>query len=184
MKLSIKHSLKGLSRRLDQQRKEMPKVITTALNRTAGNAAVAVRRGISQATGIAVGKIKPRMALKKATRSRQIAILTAFAHTPNLVRFASAAAIGASLKRKGKGLKAKAWAKRARVFPGTFVANRGRTVFVRRGKGRLPITNVYGPSIPRSMGSKRVLRHVQEIIVRRWRINFAHEFKRKFERKR
>ena len=181
LNISVKHDMKRLAKTLDRtQRKQMPKVMTQALNKTVAKVNTEVRKDISKATGIAQNKISPHLDVRKATWNRLIASVSTSKRTFNLIRFASAAAI--KNYRKGSGLKAKAWAKKARAFPGVFVGNKGRTAFVRSGSGR-KIKAAYGPSIPRAMVSDTVAKHMRKTIKERFPINFAQAVKRFFPRK-
>ena len=179
--VSVKHDMKRLAKELDRtQRKQIPKVMTQALNKTADNVFTAVKKDISVSTGIAQGKIKPHLDRRKATWNRLTASISSSKRTFNLIRFATSAAI--ANYRKGSGLKAKAWTAKARVFPGVFVGNKGRTAFVRSGSGR-KIKAAYGPSIPRAMVSDTVAKHTRKTIKERFPINFASAVKRFFPRK-
>lgn len=184
LNISVKHDMKRLAKTLDKkQRKDLPKVIVSALNKTVANVKVAVAKDITASTGIAAAKVKPHLDVRKATRAQRIATITASKRTFNLIRFATPAAIQRSLQHRGTGLKAKAWSKKAKEFPGVFVGNQGRTAFVRTGAGR-KIRAAHGPSIPRAMVSAKVAKHTRALIPKRFRINFEHAFKRKFERRR
>ena len=178
--VSVKHTLKNLPKKLNRmQRRDLPKVVVSALNKTVGNVKVAVAKDITKSTGIVAGKVKPHLIVVKASIRKPTASITSSKRTFNLIRFASPIAI--RNYRKDGGLKAKAWGKKVRVFPGTFVGNKGRTAFIRTGEGR-GIRPAHGPSIPRAMVSDSVARNTRLVTARRWRINFAHAFKRKFER--
>ena len=180
MQVSVKHTLKNLPKKLNRmQKRDLPKVIVSALNKTVGNVKVAVAKDITASTGIAAAKVKPHLIVTKASITKHTASITSAKRTFNLIRFASPIAI--RNYRKDGGLKAKAWDKKARVFPGTFVGNKGRTAFIRTGEGR-GIRPAHGPSIPRAMVSDKVAKHTRIVIAKRWDINFAHAFKRKFEK--
>lgn len=180
--VSVKHDIKALSKTLTRmQRKDLPKAVTQALNKTADNVFSAVKKDISASTGIAQGKVAPHLNRRKATWNRLTASIAASKRTFNLIRFASPAAIRGY--RKQAGLKAKAWSKRARVFPGTFVGNKDRTAFIRKGKARLPIRAAHGPSIPRAMVSNKVAKHTRQVIRKRWPINLEQAVKRFFPRR-
>lgn len=179
MKISITHDLDKLAKTMQRQREDMAKIVVSTLNKTVGNTEVAVRKDVAKATGLAQGKIKPHLSVNKANRTRMEAAITTSKPTFNLIRFATPAAV--KNYRKTKGLKAKAWGKAARVFPGVFIGNKGRTAFIREGK---KIRGAHGPSIPRAMASKKIAAHAREVIATRWDVNFRSQMKRKFERKR
>lgn len=175
--VSVKHDIKRLSRDLTRkQKRDLPRAIVTALNKTAASVKTAVAKDITEATGIANQTVKKYLDIDKANYQEMAATITPTKRTFNLIRFATRAAINAY--RKAPGLQAKAWGKKARVFPGVFVGNKDRTAFVRTGKGRLPIKPAYGPSIPRAMASDKIERHTRIVIAERWRKIFDHEFKR------
>ena len=179
LNISVKHNIKEMTKTLNRrQRKELPKVITTALNKTVASVKVRVAKDITKATGITAGVVKRGLDVDKANRTTRTATITAATRTPNLIRFATQAAI--RTYRKGPGLKAKAWSKKARVFPHVFVGNSGRTAFVRQSKNRLDIVPVRGPSIPRAMVSAKIAKRTRKWIPARWKRTFTHEFNRKF----
>ena len=181
LNISVKHNIKEVTKTLDRhQRKLLPQVITTALNKTVASVKVAVAKDITKATGITAGVVKRGLDVKKANKADRTATITAATRTSNLIRFATAAAI--SRYRQSPGLKAKAWSKKARVFPGVFVGNKQRTAFVRQSKNRLDIVPAYGPSIPRAMVSAKIAKRTRKWIPARWKRTFTHEFNRKFGR--
>ena len=183
LNISVKHNIKEMTKTLDRhQRKLLPQVITTALNKTVASVKVAVAKDITKVTGITAGVVKRGLDVKKASRTQRIATITAATRTPNLIRFATPAAIRTF--RKAPGLKAKAWSKKARVFPHVFVGNSGRTAFVRTdtADSRSKIKAVFGPSIPRAMVSAKIAKRTRKWIPARWKRTFTHEFNRKFNR--
>jgi hypothetical protein len=180
VEISVKHTLGDLSKHLTRlQKKELPKVIVGALNKTTDNVRVVVQKDVSAATGVAQKRVKPHLVVRKAHPGRLTATISSSKRTFNLARFATPAAI--RNYRKSKGLKAKAFGSRARVFPGVFIGNKGRTAFVRDG-GK--VRAAHGPSIPRAMVSPRVNKKVREKIAEQFPKNFRSQLKRKFERKR
>jgi hypothetical protein len=76
------------------------------------------------------------------------------------------------------GISARPWGER-RVFPGTFeIPTAGERVFVRAGRERLPIRELWGPSLAREFKRGQSLQvardRVQEVFPRR----LAHEVQR------
>lgn len=140
-----------------------------ALNRTAQQVRSAAVKEVAQRTGVKQKDVRRVLDITvRATPARLTAVVQATGRTWNLIR------LGA--RQVAKGVSYSAWGKR-QLAAGAFLANKGRTVFRRVGKIRLPIEPLYGPSIPRSMASKAVEDAMRSIIGDRWPINFAADLR-------
>ena len=140
------------------------KATSMALNKVAEKAQVEIRRAITERYVIKADEVRASMALRRAAKksARLEAQITIFGsptrrgRSMNLVRFLAAVqAAGRAMKARG----AKATKKQLsglerqigfaikrggglKTIQGAFLANKGRTVFIREGKDRLPIKPV------------------------------------------
>jgi hypothetical protein len=147
----------------DVQRQVIPAATARALDRTASNAKTVAVKTIVTETGLPTSLVRDRLTIRGANRNRLEATLTANPAAPNLIRF--------NARQTKQGVSANAWRKR-RVYPGTFIANQGRTVFKRVGKNRLPIKPIHGPSVPRTFIQREAQRAIEAIIAGRFVVNF------------
>jgi len=142
------------------QRKAIPAATKGALNKTATQVRTVVKRDIAKTVGLPQKTIAPSFKIFKSSTQSLRATVQASGKALNLIRFKA--------KQTRKGVAAKAWGKR-KLYPGTFIANKGRTVFKRsrvRGSrvSRLPIEAVHGPSVPREFIRARVQRAMQQVV--------------------
>jgi len=100
----------------------VPTATVSALNRVATTTRAVARRNISQETGIKSGAINKFLRLRRASRAQPEARVIALSHAPNLINY--------NAYQTKAGVSANAWRKR-KVYKGTFIGNRGRTVFKR-----------------------------------------------------
>lgn len=64
-----------------------------------------------------------------------------------------------------------------KVIPGAFVGNKGRTVFIREGKGRTPIKALNTIDVPQMFNTKRVNQVVRRVMIERFGANFKRELR-------
>lgn len=146
MEMSVTGNVKEVINSLNSlERHTIPKAVVRSLNRTASSVHTQSNRRIAKLMGTQVGTVKRRVAVIKATTSRWIASLKATGRPFRLVHFKA--------RQTAAGVSAAAWGKR-KVYKHTFLATvkAGDTgvqgVFVRTGKKRLPIKQLWGPSVP------------------------------------
>lgn len=139
MDIDIKGDIKNIERHLFKfQKVAIPKAANRAINRVIKTVQGEAARTIAKETGFKVKQVRDHLDLTKSTWRTLTGRIVAKRHSPNLIRYGA-------IQTK-KGVKAKPYRKR-RLYPNTFIANQGRTVFVRTSKKRLPIRPVYGPSV-------------------------------------
>ncbi|MCT8970596.1 phage tail protein [Microbaculum marinisediminis] len=121
------------------------KATVRAINHVGNKGFTAVRRATARQAGLKVGDAGKAMRKELASTSAPIyRIIGRGAHLP-------AFKFGGRQTRRGAS--AAPWKKR-RVFPGTFVARMGTGhvgIFRRTGSKRLPVRELWGPSIPVEM---------------------------------
>lgn len=125
--------------------------IARALNRSAGSAKTAMVRVIAADLGLKAGDVRDHVVVKEARPDNLTATFFASGKRLPLIDFR---ARGPEPSRgKGRGVSARLPGGAGR-YPNAFIATMGsghRGVFVRRpGSGRLPITELHGPSIAQS----------------------------------
>lgn len=65
----------------------------------------------------------------------------------------------------------------AKVIPGAFIGNKGRTVFIRQGKSRMPIAAVNTIDIPQMFNAKRINSVVRKVMLERFGPAFERELR-------
>lgn len=119
------------------QKKVIPQAVSTSINKTARTVFKEIKRDVAKDTGLKQKEVAERMGLVKANKYTQTAYIKMSGRYFNLIRFKA--------RQTKKGVKAKAWGK-SKLYRGAFIANKGRTVFARKGKKRLPIKALVGPN--------------------------------------
>jgi len=181
------------------------KVMARALNTTVQQAKPRMASQINKEFRISVGDAKDRLhvnkAMKKDGEFRMEASLSArnkakgrsmnlIAFVEKVVTFAQArkrikAGEGGlhTLRRGGqvqKALQLRFQIKRSggkQMIKGTFIANQGRTVFIRKGKTRTPIEGVGTIDIPQMFNTKRINSVVRQTMLARFEANFNRELR-------
>jgi hypothetical protein len=164
VKIDISVDVDKAMRQLTEIEKNLvPKATAAALNKIGVTARTEAAREIARATGLKVSEVKNRVPLIRATKTRLIAILSALPFAPNLARFKA--------RQTKQGVSAHAWGRR-KIYRGTFLANKGRTVFRRMGKRRLPIAPVHGPSVPRTFMAAKTQAAIRRVVTERFKLEF------------
>lgn len=140
------------------------KAAAMAINKVAAKAQVEIRRAVVDRYQIKADEVRGSLSLRRATAGRgQVAAQIDIFGSPsrrgrsmNMVHFLAAVqAAGRAIKtRGGRGTKKQLAALEGQIgfaikrggglktIPGAFIGNHGRTIFMREGKGRLPIKPV------------------------------------------
>lgn len=149
-----------------------------ALNRAIASGRTVMVHEIARDTGLKSGDVRKALRLTEATTARPEAALAASLARLPLIQFR---ATGPEPSRgKGRGVRARL--PEPKQYPSAFIATMRSTghrgVFVRGNKrqvtsGRLPIRQLYGPSIGHVFASYRLLGLAT--LDKAFRTNFAHE---------
>ena len=144
-----------------------------ALNRTASQARTAAAKDmakeVGQAIGLSKGGLKKSIKHVRANRWNLRAKLVVTGRALPLIRFGA--------RKVKQGVSAAAWGKR-KIYKGVFIAKMksGRKgVFRRTSKDRLPIKELYGPSLPKEFRKKKLVDAMKKEIAITWPKNFQHE---------
>ena len=170
----LKRNLDGIKRGLGDE------VETKALNKTGDKARVEMRRAITDEYNLKASEVTGRLRLMRAARGKLSVVLDPFAsfrrgRSLNLIHFLTAIqAAGKAFKvrgargvNKGQMLQLNRQLgfriKRAgglKTITGAFVANKGRTVFIREGKARYPIKALSTIDVPGMFGARKSINRV------------------------
>ena len=136
-----------VTRAIARLKAKAPAAIARAINRSADSAVTAMARVIGQDTGLKVGVVKERIGVEKATLNRQVATVHASAKRIPIYDYGARGPVPS--RGKGRGVSARLKGGRQR-YPHAFIAtmDSGHTgVFERTATRRLPIKELFGPSV-------------------------------------
>ena len=188
IEISIKHNIDEVVRRL---KADIPKAIeaaqVSALNKTADGARTRMVRAISSTYKISQSVVREKLFIKRAARKGgatfTAALLGTGKRSMNVIRFLESKVTLAEARRRRKGgtlnelrfqiLRAGG----LKTIEGSFIGNQGRTVFRRKGPGRLPIEPIQTIDIPGMFRSRKNTGEVQSWI----QDNFSRIFERELK---
>lgn len=179
--LNFEKDFKRVQRELGELgRKIIPRAANSALNKTATQARTAavkeLKQEIGESSGLSAGGFRKSIELHRSNLRTLMATLTASGRPLPLIHFGA--------RQTKKGVTAKAWNKRKR-YPGTFIAkmpNGKKGVFKRASRKRLPVKQLFGPSIPKAFIEQRTQKSLRRSIDVNWPKNFNHEIKYRLSR--
>ena len=142
------------------------KALVPALNKVGAKARTEMTRAITDEFALKQAEVRPRLSLSRATTGRLMVVLDPYAsrrrgRSLNLIHFLERRISLAELRRRRKAgdnqiqFQIKRGGGRKQI-PGAFVANKGRTVFRRVGKARLPIEAVSTIDVPQMFNTRRI----------------------------
>lgn len=137
---------------------KFPKAGDRALTKIARQAKTVASSEIRSDINLKKSDVDPTFQVIPSQGGKLVAIVRALrSRRFNLIRFGA---------RQGKKGVTFAFKKRQRqTIAGAFIANRGRTVFKRVGKARLPIKSLLSPySVTQLFGSDRMKKRIQEFV--------------------
>ena len=152
------------------QRKVVPKAAARALNRTLTNVRTVSRRKVAKGMGQKQKAIKGQFKMIKASRNRLIGLLRTTGNPIPLIEFKSP-------KQFKKGVKV-TFAGERQLMENAFIATMpsGRTgIFRRQTKKRLPIRELFGPSVPAWFATREVNKAMEDTANENWPQNFARD---------
>jgi hypothetical protein len=161
------------------------RAMVRALNATITQGKTEMARDISKEFRISVGMAKDRLEVSRASskggeyrfQATLEATRKAKGRSMNVIAF-----VGALPKRtkKGKMAQIKFQIKRQggkKTINGAFVGNKGRTLFIREGKARLPIKAVSTIDIPQMFNTRRINEVVQQVMLDKFEANITRELR-------
>lgn len=183
--ISIRHNFPEVARKLNLLADDIGnKALVRALNKTIDQGKTEMARGISKEFRISVGTAKERLAVTRASakpgtlrfEAKLEATKRGQGRSMNLIAFMTS---GARQTRKGM-TQVKFQVKRSggrKTITGAFVGNKGRTMFIRTGKERLPIQALNTIDIPQMFNARRINDVVRQVMLTRFRSNFDRELR-------
>lgn len=198
--INVRHNFPAIAAKLDRLPEQIGnKAMVRALNKTIDQGKTEMARRISSEYRIGVGEAKKRLDVQRASakgRLRFQAVLAASrkakGRSMNLIAFVTKGRVSkAAAKRMGNASRAgqiQFQIKRGggkKVIPGAFVANQGRTVFVREEvakwnkatRSTLPIKALNTIDIPQMFNARRINTVVRQVILNKFQGNFRRELK-------
>lgn len=182
IKLNIKTDFRDVERMLKQLPKEIEQVaMARTLNRVVDSARTKMRQEIGQEFNLPAREIRERLFVRPARRGGQGAMTAELYSTGrsggrsiNLIRFVERKVSLAEGRRRAKAGTAKdVYVKVLRKggpkrVADAFIANKGRTMFRRVGKARLPIEPVQVVDVPAMFTTRRinekVIAHIRKVM--------------------
>lgn len=177
------HGMDDVRRKLASVRRDLqPKVLQPALNKVADKARAEIARAIPEEFAVKAAEVRNAVVLRRASSGRLQAVIDVFGSAKkrgrslNLIHFLTAVqAAGRAVRVRGsKVTKADLAAldrqlgfliKRAggiKKIEGAFLGNKGRTIFTREGKARLPIKPLQVIGFSQMFKSRRIERRVMD----------------------
>lgn len=166
------------------------RAMVRALNATIVQGQTQMARQISKEFRITTSKARERLAVRKAVARggalRFEAVLKATrgkGRSMNLIAFVEKSVTLAAARRRAKSgtlNQLRFQIKRTggqKMIKGAFIGNKGRTVFIRQGKSRLPIKPINTIDIPQMFNARRINSIVREVILQRFSANFRRELR-------
>ena len=157
IRLDVRPDLRTIERELTRLESGLrDRAITAAINKTGDKARAEMTRRITSEFAIKARDVRGQIVLRRASAKGAglVAELEAFGRrggkrSLNVVHFgARQTAQGVTLRIKKSGGR--------KLIKHAFIANQGRTVFIRAGKRRLPIQPVETIDVPQMFNTKRI----------------------------
>lgn len=152
-----------------------PHAVARAINRSASTVRTHAARELSTDLGLRVGVVKEHLELSRATAVHPVASITVRGRRIPLIDFG---ARGPEPSRgRGRGVSYRLPKGRGRV-PDAFITTMKsghRGVFRRTGKRRLPIRELFGPSLPFVFSRDAIVRTLKERYRDAMLTNLTHE---------
>jgi hypothetical protein len=176
VKLTITHNFAQVQRELARLHKDIAGPATVrAVNRTMEQAKTEMSRRIRREYVISASTVRDSLLIRRASfkggQYRIEAELSSISkrgkRSLNLIHF------GARETPKGVSVKVRRDGRR-RTINGAFIANQGRTVFIREGKKRLPIKAVQTIGVPQMFNARKV----KDVVVNTLRTKFPEVWER------
>lgn len=192
IKISIRNNFPQVAAQLNRLSQDVgDKAMVRALNKTVDQGKTEMSRKISQEFRISRADAVQRLAVRKASVKggalRFEAILEATrrgkGRSMNLIHFVEQKVTLAEAKRRRKAgdlAQLRFQIKRTggkKVLPGAFIANKGRTVFIRTGKQRLPIKALNTIDVVQMFNTQRINSVVREVMLKKFDANFRRELR-------
>lgn len=163
--VDIKHDFPSVGRKLDAMRTEVAeRALAGALTRTAQQAKTAMSREIRSEFTISAAKVNAALRVRGASFKSGVFSMSASLESP-AKRFRSLNVINFAARQTARGVTVKIKKTGGRkLLRSAFIGNKGRTVFVREGKDRLPIKAVQTIDVAQMFNTRRINRKVVQFM--------------------
>ena len=176
--VTVKLKLEGARERMNAAKKGLgDRATVSALNKTAAQAQTQMSKLIRQDYNISASLVRERLRVRRAVRRGEYAFEAALlgnannqTRAMNLIHFLEKKVTLAEGKRRGKAgtqnllfFKIKKTGAKINV-KGTFIGNKGRTIFKRTGSTRLPIAPKQTIGVPQMFNTKKNRGAVEKLI--------------------
>jgi hypothetical protein len=198
----IKIEVKGIAQvqaKLAGIRRDMQaKVLQPAINKVADKARAEINRAIPQEYNVKASEVRNAVTLRRAQAGRLEAVISVFGsarkrgRSMNLIHFLQTVVqAGEQIKLRGaKGKKSEMAALQKQLgflikkggglkkIEGAFVGNKGRTIFIREGKARLPIKPLQVIGFSQMFKSRKIEQRIMEKIAAEFPVEIDRAIKR------
>jgi hypothetical protein len=184
------------------QRGMRVKVLQPAINKVADKARAEINRAIPQEYNVKAGEVRNAIDVRKARSGNLEAVISVFGsksrrgRSMNMIHFLAAVqAVGQAIKVRGaKGKKSDLAALQKQLgflikkggglkkIEGAFIGNKGRTIFRRTGKARLPIEPLQVIGFSQMFSSRRISQRVMQKIAQDMPVEIDRALKMLMER--
>lgn len=191
--VEIKVNLGGVAAAARLLRADIPeRAATSAVNKTLAKARTAMTREITRTYNVTSTYVRDRLRIEGAVyrggKAQVYGTLSGSgrngpSRSANLIAFVEKSVTLAQAKKRAKAgtlnqlhFKIKKTGPKV-VIPGAFIGNKGRTVFIRQGKARLPIQALQTIDVPQMFNSRRINKVVRDAMELEFPRIFEHELK-------
>lgn len=177
-----KKDIKRIENLLGNMHKRTPNVIANAANRAATTIVASIKKEVRSKYHIKAGDIQNTIVRKKATRST---LYTEVRSKGNLIGLDKFKVLPKNPNPKRKKPIRVAVKKEggAKQLVSSFVADiYGNKVFERKGKNRLPIQRLFGPSVPQMIDNADVRNKIEQAGIDMFSKRLEHEMNRLLEK--
>lgn len=166
--------LKRVQEQLGELQRKAPNVIAKSLNRSLSHINTTIRKEVRDEYTVKAQEVKDRLESVRASTSRLAAKVTAKGRPLGLEKFrVNPKTVN---PRRKKQLKISVKKGSAKEILGAFIGNQGNEkVFIRDGKPRLPISRLFGPSVPQMIGNDEIVEQINESAYVTYQKNINHE---------
>jgi len=191
IKIDLRTNFGAVQMRLNQLQKDLgDRAMASAINKTIDLGRTQMIRGITDEFAVKAGYVRARLRARRASSKQGrfsvegslIGGKRGAKRSANIIAFVERSVTLAEAKRRRKAgtldrifVKVKRKGPRKALREGAFIANKGRTVFERVGKARLPIKPMQVIDVAQMFNTKRISKPVQAFMQARFPGVFKRE---------
>lgn len=199
MQISVRHNFQKVVREMERAGKDAgERALVRALNVATDQGKTRMAQQISREFRISSGEVKSRLSAARARvkgayrfeakleasnrgKGRSMNLIAFVEQVVSLAQARKRRKAGeGQAKRGNRALELRFQIKRTggkKVIPGAFIGNKGRTVFIREGKSRLPIKALNTIDVPQMFNTQRINKVVVDVILDRFEAQFRRELR-------